>query len=817
MPQSLVPAEVASQCWSQELLQSWKEGTELDLDPLDPMFEARRKAVRILRKVMKESEKMSGRLLGGGQGDRVGGLEGVWEEWAVEGERGTLTAAECAEWLLNGKGEKEVNVRNNTLPAYAAHALMMARPDLFLADTGDMRETGNFMVRSRDERRRLTTVQGWYDGSIPGGKGIVEEFTKKARDAMAFTASLDTNGDLAKKAHTLPEWSNEELDIISLLLTRVYEVRSTQISPTIPISQSIIKPLNAYEGAPINQDTVRRFLTDIGILSPHDSLERSRTAESNSRLMALQGVRISGTTPVGNDDLLKGTELDDLRQDFIHHKVFVMDDITASELDDGIAIERVEGSTDTWVHIHVADPTRYLHPHHAISTKASFQGSSVYTPEGNRPLLPLDIIMKELSLGAEVEKQGVMTFSALVGEDGEVKDEKVAMGWIKTPRVVTYASVNKALALSSNQPSTRPFGSLTVTRPRPTRNVSEPTPEDLNDLRALHDIAIKHRKRRYATSGFEWSLPQPSLHITTPLPQVPENAFAYSSIPRSSTFYSGQPLVDYSVHPTSTSSTTLTSQSIVAECMIIAGKVAASFCDKNNIPAPYRGSSAPAPIDSLSGTDNSAILSSLLSKKNALGGIDPYEILKSNLFLPPGEFSTKITPHWIMGLTGPNGYLRATSPLRRYEDMLVHWQIKSHLASSKGVSIPWSKFNEEEIRVLGKRNEIGQKATKRAGLSASDWWITRMIKSRLHGPLPAGYEATEDMLDFRAPVVARISGPVGGSVVDGMVAVPVRLEALACPAFLALPKGKDIPIGETVNVVITEADTDLSIIRVSLA
>ena len=92
-----------------------------------------------------------------------------------------------------------------------------------------------------------------------------------------------------------------------------------------------------------------------------------------------------------------------------------------------------------------------------------------------------------------------------------------------------------------------------------------------------------------------------------------------------------------------------------------------------------------------------------------------------------------------------------------------------------------------------------------------------MIKSRLHGPLPAGCEAAEDMLDFRAPVAAKISGPVGGSVVDGMVAVPVRLEALACPAFLALPKGKDIPIGETVNVVITEANTDLSIIRVSLA
>jgi exoribonuclease-2 len=817
MPQSLVPATVAAQCWSAELLQSWKDGTELDMDPLDPMFEARRKAVRILRKVIKETEKMSARLLGGGQGDRDGGMEGVWEAWADEKERGSMTAVECAEWLMNSEeGEKKVHVRTNTLPAYATHALMMQRPDLFLADTGEMRETGTFMVRSREERTRSVNVEGWYNGSIPGGKAIVDGFTAKAKAAMAFTASLDTNGDLAEQSHSLPDWTTEETDIISVLLTRVYEVRSTQISPTIPISQSVIKPLGVYDGAPIDQDVVRCFLVDIGILSPHDSLERSRTAESNIRHMALQGVSITGiSTPMGFNDLLKGTELEELRQDFTHHKVFVIDDITASELDDGIAIENVEGSSDTWIHIHVADPTRYLHPHHAISTQASFQGSSVYTPDGNRPLLPLEIIMKELSLGAEVDKQGVMTFSALVGENGEVKDEKVGMGWIKTPRVITYAAVNDALGLSSGQPSTRPLGKLTTTttRPRPQRAVSAPTPEDLSDLKILHDIAIKHRQRRYAFSGFEWSFPTPSLHVASNLPQVPENVFNHNSIPRSSRFFSGQPLVDYSVNPTTPSSTTLSSQSIVAECMILAGTVAASFCDKNNIPAPFRGSSAPQPINGLTGHDNSTILDTLLSSKNILGAVDAHEILKSNLYLPPGEFSTRIVPHWIMGLTQGNGYLRATSPLRRYEDMLVHWQIKSHLASTKGLSIPWSKFNEEEIGVLGKRNEIGQKLTKRASINATDWWIARTVANRLHCPLPTGYEATPDMLDFRAPMLARVSGLSTGIAVDGFASVSIRLEALACPATLAVPKGKDIPIGETINVRIDQVDTDLGMIK----
>lgn len=819
MPKSLVPTDVASNCWSPELLQSWKEGTELEIDPLDPMLEARRKAVRILRKVSKETEKMQGRLLGGlGTSDRGGGLEAVWEEWSDATERRTMTAAECAEWLLNSEeGEKKVHVRKNTLPAYAAHALMMRRADLFVADPGDMRETGQFLVRSQEERKRMIVVEGWYDGSIPGGDMIVKGFTEKAKAAISFWNSLDNSksGEITEQPHTLPEWTSEELEIIAVLLARVYEVRATQISPTIAISQSIMKPINVYQGRQIDQDLVQQFLVDIGIISPHDSLERSRTVESNNRHMALHGVSPSNTQ--GSNDLLSGTELDDLREDFTNHKVFVIDDLSASELDDGIAIEKVHGSTDTWVHVHVADPTRYLHPTHPVSTQASFQGSSVYLPDGNRPLLPLEIIMKELSLGAEVDRQGVMTFSALLGEDGALKDEKARMGWIKTPRVVTYAAVNESLGLAGGKSSTRPFGAPTASRSKSERTISEPTAADINDLKHLHELTIKHRKRRYASSGFEYSLTQPSLHILSTLPPVPANIFDASSTSRSSHFYPGEPIVDYTVPSISTSST-LPSQGMVAECMILAGKVAASFCQKNNIPAPFRGTSAPKPINAPSSSHSSTILDHLMAKKDTLGAIDPYEIIKSNLYLPPGEFSSTIIPHWIMGLTQPDtGYLRATSPLRRYEDMLVHWQIKAHLASAKNMTVPWSKFNNTEIEILSKRNDIGQKATKRAGLNATDWWITRLIASRLHGPLPGGYTSTPDMVDLRESMGAIVAGPAQGAVVDGHVAMPIRLEALAIPAMLYVPRAKELPVGENVNVKITAVDLDKSIVKASLA
>jgi exoribonuclease-2 len=821
MPPSLVPTDVYQACWSIELIQAWKEGTEFELEPNSPMLEARRKAVRILRKVMKETEKMTGRLLGGSRagssGDGIGGVEAVWDTWAGETEQSTITAAECAEYLLSTgvEGEKGVLVRNHTLPAYAAHVIMMGRSDLFLADTGQMWETGDFLVRSKEERQRFKDVRGWFDGSTLGGKEIVDGFVTKSKAAMAFSATLDPDTiDLVASTHSLPEWSIEELEIIGVLLIRLYEVRATQVSPAISLSYLIMKAVDGYEGQVVDQELVKRFLVDIGMLPAHDSLERSRTVEADKRNMALRGVPLP--TDPGSDELLRGTELDDLREDFTDHQVFVIDDATASELDDGISIEHIPGSSDKWVHVHVADPTRYLHPNHRVATAASFQGSSVYAPEGSRPLLPLDVIMKELSLGADVERQAVLTLSALLDDKGEVKDEKVRMGWIKSPRVVTYAAVNQALSLQTGgSGSLRPLGApVTTGREIKTRNHTETIESDLGDLQSLHDLVVKHRTSRYTSSGFEWSTPSPSLHILTTLPKIPENIFDPHSLPSASHFFPGKPLIDFIVPSASTATPgTLNAQAIVAECMILAGKIAASFCDKHNIPAPFRGTSSPKPINSLSGANPTTSLDSLLGKRDSLGILDPYEIYKSNLYLPPGECRPTITPHWIMGL---NGYLRATSPLRRFDDLIVHWQIKSFLAGKKGISVSWSTFTEEEIAVLGKRMDVGQKTAKRASLNANDWWISRLVADRLHGPLGEGYTATPEMVDLRSSMVARVAGPAGTNVIDGQVGVPISLEVLATLATVWVPKASHQAIGELVNVRVTDVDLEARAINTSL-
>lgn len=806
MPASLISPEVARKCWSPEVLDAWKRGVETDLGADGPMSQARREAIRVMRKVKKETEKMWGRLLGR---SAAGGLEGVWDKWTREG-RTSITAAEAAERLLNaedgggskgqGHGKDGVKVKKNTLPAYAAHSLMMDRSDLFISDTGDMWKSGLFLLRPKEDRARLSTVEGWFNGTIPGGKEAVIEFTRKARDAVAFAVTLDRAGEAREVKHDLPPWTPEDRDIIAVLIARLYENRSTQTPPTTALSYLIMKAVNAYPGEQVDQVLVKRFLVDIGILSPHDSLERSRALETSRRDIALYA--LSGRV-LGSHDLLSGTELDDVREDFTNQTVYVVDDASASELDDGISIERASGG-DHWVHVHVADPTRYLRPEHPVSVRASVQGSSLYTPEGTVPLIPLGITMKELSLGATDERQGVMTFSALVSSDGSIKDENVRMGWIKSPRVITYSSVNEALGLSKTGPPSRPLGTPVKLDSMENNRESSPGPDDMAALRVLHNFAVQHRKRRYATSGFEWHLESGILNIMSDLPTLSPDAYDTSSMPPYPRYVAGEPTMDYIVG--ASGPTHMNAQAIVAECMILAGKIGASFCHRHGIAAPFRGSLAPRTVGGPSGSTND-VLENLLASRDKLGAIDPFRMKKFDIYLSPGELSSTLVPHWIMGLTQPEtGYVRATSPLRRYEDLLVHWQIKAHLAAARGLKAPWTMMGADQVLLLAQRSDRATKRNRRAGGNADAWWRSRLVRTRFQETPDGRYRSTSDTIDLHDPVEARVMRPPIATKEGGIS--EIWIPSLGMSAQMAVPKSANLPGGQTIRARVTAAILD---------
>jgi exoribonuclease II len=103
------------------------------------------------------------------------------------------------------------------------------------------------------------------------------------------------------------------------------------------------------------------------------------------------------------------------------------------------------------------------------------------------------------------------------------------------------------------------------------------------------------------------------------------------------------------------------SQILVSELMIQANRLFAQFLEERKIPAFFR--SQPAPLERISLGNEYDPVTSYRSKK---------ALARSNLTTEPG-------PHSTLGLTA---YATATSPLRRYTDLIVQRQLKAVLKSN---------------------------------------------------------------------------------------------------------------------------------------
>lgn len=118
------------------------------------------------------------------------------------------------------------------------------------------------------------------------------------------------------------------------------------------------------------------------------------------------------------------------------------------------------------------------------------------------------------------------------------------------------------------------------------------------------------------------------------------------------------------------------SRQLVAEMMILAGEVAGKYGKEHSLPLPFRGQPQPElpPQEEL-----------------LLLPAGPVRYCAVRRCMPRSEMGTTPMRHASLGL---DTYIQVTSPIRRYTDLLAHFQLKAHL---RGQQLPFTTDALQEI------------------------------------------------------------------------------------------------------------------------
>jgi exoribonuclease-2 len=304
---------------------------------------------------------------------------------------------------------------------------------------------------------------------------------------------------------------------------------------------------------------------------------------------------------------------DDLsdRLDLTHLKVYTIDDESTVEIDDGLSVEDLpDGRQKIWVHI--ADPTRWLHPEDALDLEARRRGTSIYLPTGMVPMFPAELATGPMSLNAG----GVccaLSFGILLDDAGGVSDFSIHSSQVKITYRLTYDDVDEILELG---------------------------------VEAEQEI---HTLAKWAKLRQSWRSAQGAININ-----MPESVVKVKD---------GGDFVDVYIMQSSFA------RELVAEMMILTGEVAARYGQAHDIPMLFRGQPQPE----LPPEEELMVLPAGPVRGAALRRCMP----KSEVGMTPSR-------HASLGL---ETYMQVTSPIRRYGDLLAHFQIKAHL---RGEELPFS-------------------------------------------------------------------------------------------------------------------------------
>ncbi|RMF15924.1 MAG: VacB/RNase II family 3'-5' exoribonuclease [Gammaproteobacteria bacterium] len=370
------------------------------------------------------------------------------------------------------------------------------------------------------------------------------------------------------------------------------------------------------------------------------------------------------------------------REDLRALPFVTIDSASTQDMDDALCAEATD---DGWtLHVAIADPAELVEPGGEIDQRAQRLGSSWYFPDRIIPMLP-DVLSTELCSLVPGQDRLALVMSLQVKPDGQISDFRLCEAVIHSRAKLAYSDVAGLMAEGAEHVDTDSLKALEAVR------------QALNNYRDNHALVAEDRQ--------DYRL-------------ILNEAGKIDHIERRDS---------------------LDAHNLVEEAMIATNRCAARFLREKGLTGPFitHAGFRPERLDAMDqirreqlGDDArfdltdwkgfKAFLQALDEKDSELPlrGIATRSLARSLL-------SPEAAPHFGMGLAL---YTTFTSPLRKYNDLLVHRQIKAVLHGQKP-----QKVRERDCEHLQEALRLGRQA-----VNETEQWLKCQYMADQDGALGRG-------------------------------------------------------------------------------
>nr|POE63065.1 mitochondrial protein cyt-4 [Quercus suber] len=689
-----------------------------------------------------------------------------------------------------------------TQPAlFAVRQALMHAGFAFNVDRRSHRRTGYLQIRSKEQVRMVEDVRNWMrawqdDRSLtatmdevklkrhtpPRGAQYVYKFLRQARQIVLENrktrqpticgnvspsnqkiTATSTNNDCVQVSLTT-EFGYEEGQIIKFMEVWALTQQLKGHARLASLPPLLLQATGLYDPEwSLVQSVGFQFLQELGSIMPYENRVRSDqhlllpSSQHSKPLQSLMSTLMDMQSKPDFFDSMQG-----LRKDWKDTPVYCIDSASALEIDDGISIQKAEKDLDGhdtyWVNVHIANPTAFFSRDHPLAKMARHMGESIYMPERTYMMLPRWTTQKYFSLA---NGRPCLTFSARLDHKGHTIEHKIESGLLRNVIRLTVDEVDNFLGGDvANAQARDIFLTVGGNPPTPktrTSSISSLTVEQKQQLHTLHYLAEQRTAVRRGAGGLFFDTQNFDVSVWQNLKN--EGLAWDHPYRRGRRTVHGDPGIQVRCKPFTNpfAPTNMAANTTVRESMLLACEVAANWCAERNIPGVFRGSLyRPDEEDDQARFVQEKLEPLWRSGKYPEGEYPMHLGMQYLRTFGETHLSTRPFKHRVLGM---DAYGKVTSPLRRYGDMILHWQIEAALREEarRGHSLitqdpneprPFLPFSAAVLDTIHVGLQPREMLILKAKLGAQLHWASLLFMRALH--------FNETVLPFEKPGYTKV-------------------------------------------------------------